>query len=280
MIFAFVLLFMALASAQRFSRYPHFFPEDRSSPTWWWDDDRLTHVMQFTTAEQSFYGWHDAQPDVADKYKVVNVTSEMYWNEICRSDEVWLIVFLKKQRTHQHIRHSEQTFMALQVLADEYYGDVRIGVIDVIEEEFLKIQFDVYNAPSGFLIKNGTTYELLPQQIFYDNYRSFIEFNHKNETKRYNVFPTMTFPYVNAFTVYLFYAYRDGHKYWSNYGWMLETKLDEYGIDHKSYSLLEWYLRLPSTVQYHYTIGFGLCLLLVFLSILFLIGRCLCCRKV
>jgi thioredoxin-like negative regulator of GroEL len=43
--------------------------------------------------------------------------------------------------------HSEELYGTLQILADEYKGKVRFGMVDCVEEEFLKLTFGVLTVP-------------------------------------------------------------------------------------------------------------------------------------
>lgn len=45
--------------------------------------------------------------------------------------------------------------MNLQLLADEYQGAVRFGIVDTVEEEMLKLTFGIYTVPQTILIKEG-----------------------------------------------------------------------------------------------------------------------------
>lgn len=86
--------------------------------------------------------------------------------------------------------------------------------MDVREEEFLKLSYDIYTLPQTIFIKDGMAYEMQVLNIFYDNVRAFIEGNYQNETKVYWSGPVKT-QLVNYLTVYYYYAYRDGLKYWN-----------------------------------------------------------------
>ena len=62
---------------------------------------------------------------------------------------------------------------------------MRFGIVDTIEDEMLKLSYDVYTLPQTFYIKDGQAYEMNALSVFYDNVRAFIEGNYLNETKRY-----------------------------------------------------------------------------------------------
>lgn len=99
-------------------------------------------------------------------------------------------------------------------MADEYQGEVRFGIVDVIDQEFLKLTFNIYTVPQTFYIKDGIAYEMQALSIFYDNIKAFIEKNYLNETKVYEKWPVPTY-LVDWTTVYAVYAYRDGLKYYN-----------------------------------------------------------------
>ncbi len=58
-----------------------------------------------------------------------------------------MIAFVKKQKTQDHLVHSEEIFQNMQILADEYQGTVRFGIVDVMQEEFLKLTYHVFTVP-------------------------------------------------------------------------------------------------------------------------------------
>lgn len=109
----------------------------------------------------------------------------MYYDEILDSKTPWIISFIKHKKSQEHLVHSEELYQNLQILADEYKGKVRFGIVDIIEEEFFKISYQVYTLPQTFYILDGTAYEMHVLNIFYDNVRAFIEGNYLNETKVY-----------------------------------------------------------------------------------------------
>jgi len=103
----------------------------------------------------------------------------------------------------------------LQLLADEYKGKVRFGIVDIKEEEAMKMSYFVLTLPQTFLIKDGTVYEMNVLNIFYDNVRSFIEGNYLKEASRYTTFPVPRY-LLNQVTIYGAYAYRDGLRLWND----------------------------------------------------------------
>jgi len=68
------------------------------------------------------------------------------------------------------------------LLADEYKGAIRFGIVDTVEEEMLKLTFDIYTVPQTFFIKEGQCYEMPVLSHFYDNVLRFIEGGHLNQT--------------------------------------------------------------------------------------------------
>jgi hypothetical protein len=117
-------------------------------------------------------------------------------------------------------------------LADEYQGEVRFGMVDVIEEEFLKLTFNIYTVPQTFFLKDGVAYEMHALSIFYDNIRNFIEGQYLNETKVYESWPVPTYV-VGWESVYFVYLYRDGLKYYNKvqydiWEWLKENQYNEY----------------------------------------------------
>lgn len=163
---------------------------------------------------EEFRGWDDFAPEWPPEKKVVNITAQMYYDEILDSKTPWIMSFVKLNKSMEHLVHSEELFMALQILADEYYGDVRFGIVDVMDQEMIKLTFDIYTLPQTVFIKDGWCYEMNVLNIFYDNVRMFIEKNHLNET---HVYRNGSCPrwLVNFATLYPYYAYRDGLKYWN-----------------------------------------------------------------
>lgn len=81
----------------------------------------------------------------------------------------------------------------MQILADEFQGSVRFGIVDVIEEEMLKLSYEVMTVPQTFYIVDGMCYEMKTLNIFYDNVRSFIKGEYLIEEKRYTAFQTPTY---------------------------------------------------------------------------------------
>lgn len=71
----------------------------------------------------------------------------------------------------------------MQILADEYQGEVRFGIVDIEKEEAMKMSYGVITLPQTFFLKDGTAYEMQVLNIFYDNVKAFIEVNYLNETK-------------------------------------------------------------------------------------------------
>jgi hypothetical protein len=125
-------------------------------------------------------------------------------------------------------------------LADEYYGEVRFGIIDVIDQELLKLSFDIYTLPQTVFIKDGHCWEMNVLNIFYDNVRSFIEKNHMNETMVYRNF-TQPRWLVNYATLYPLYAYRDGLKYWNKNQYQAWDYLQQNNYTEQFPQLKEWF---------------------------------------
>lgn len=154
----------------------------------------------------------------------------MYKSEILKSDKPWIISFVKKFKSMDHLVHSEELFQNLQILSDEYQGSVRFGIVDCSEEEFLKMTFEVFTVPQTFLIKEGMAYEMNTLAIFYDNVRRFIEGEYLNETKCYVSWPTPTYV-IDKYTVYFHYAYNDGLKYYNKNTYEIFEVLRHYEVN-------------------------------------------------
>lgn len=188
------------------------------------------------------------------------MTSQMYYSEVLDSQTPWILSFVKRNKSMEHLVHSEELYGALQLLADEYYGKVRFAIVDSVEEEFLKLSFDVYTVPQTFFFKDGQVYEMQVLSIFYDNVRSFIEKNHLNETYVYKQFPAPRW-LVNFATLYPHYAYRDGLKYWNknNYDvwdYFVQNNYTE------SYPQIQQFFDLDVRQQYHSLLGLALMIIL------------------
>jgi len=121
----------------------------------------------------------------------------------------------------------------LQILADEFQGEVRFGIVDCMDQEFLKMTFEVFTVPQTFLIKDGVAYEMNTLSIFYDNVRRFISHEYLNETKCYTSFPSPTYV-IDIYTVYFHYAYNDGLKYYNAQLYNVFEVLREYELNEYS----------------------------------------------
>ena len=139
----------------------------------------------------------------------MNVTKESYYKEVLNSDTPWIISFIKRKKCQAHLVHSEEIYGSLKILADEYQGKIRFGIIDSVAEEHLKLTFEIFTVPQTFYFLNGMAYEMPALSIFYDNIHHFIDGNYLVEDKVYTSFPIPTY-ICGTWTQYYFYAYRYG----------------------------------------------------------------------
>jgi len=75
--------------------------------TWWWKNDRIQKINNYV---EEFRGWHDDTPELPPELKVVNITKEVYDNEIYNSKTPWIMSFVKRYKTEAHLVHSEELF--------------------------------------------------------------------------------------------------------------------------------------------------------------------------
>lgn len=109
------LLYVSFAQAVQY-RFPQFTrdgmqEEDR------FDMARLEAINGFV---EEFRGWQDDQPNTPPEIKVINVTTEIYKREILGSNQPWILAFVKKFKSMDHLVHSEELYQNLQILADEF----------------------------------------------------------------------------------------------------------------------------------------------------------------
>jgi len=68
---------------------------------------RLEAINNFV---EDFRGWQDDQPNAPNEIKVVNVTTEIYKKEILNSETPWILSFVKKFKSMDHLVHSEELY--------------------------------------------------------------------------------------------------------------------------------------------------------------------------
>ena len=150
---------------------------------------------------------------------------------------------------------------------------MRFGIVDVLQEEFLKLTYHVFTVPQTFLIKNGTAYEMNTLAIFYDNIRGFIEFQHLEEKYCYQSFKTPRRLY-NQFTVYGIYAYNDGLKLYNSYQWDFLNWLQTHEL--KEYEQVKRFFALSVVEQYHFLLALSFVIFSVTLLLLRMVITVMC----
>ena len=76
----------------------------------YFETERLIAINTFV---EEFRGWQDDAPKLSDEVKVVNVTAALYYDQIINSEVPWIISFVKKHKTQDHLVHSEEIFQTL-----------------------------------------------------------------------------------------------------------------------------------------------------------------------
>jgi hypothetical protein len=102
-------LYVSPATAKVNYRFPQFFKEGMTRDELF-DHERLVSINAFA---EEFRGWEDEVPDYPDAMKVINITSEVYKSQVMNSDKPWIISFLKKWKSQEHLIHSEEIYMNL-----------------------------------------------------------------------------------------------------------------------------------------------------------------------
>jgi len=137
-------------------RFPEFNDLDRSDPQWWNVTDRMLDINKNA---KEFRGWQDDVPHLAPELKVINVTSQIYLNEIVGSKTPWILSFVKRIKSSDQYYHSEMLYQNMLILADEFQGEVRFGIFDD-EDEMMKLTFDVKVMPMTFYILDDNAYQM------------------------------------------------------------------------------------------------------------------------
>ena len=76
------------------------------------DDDYSDHdrLVAMNTLVEEFRGWHDDAPHLPDQVKVINITVQNYYSLVAKSDVPWIIAFVKKNKSQEHLVHSEELY--------------------------------------------------------------------------------------------------------------------------------------------------------------------------
>ena len=90
--------------------------------------ERIVAINKFS---EEFRGWQDEVPHFPDEIKVINITTEVYKSQMLNSKTPWIMSFIKREKSQEHLKHSEELYVNLQLLADEFQGEVRFGIVDI-----------------------------------------------------------------------------------------------------------------------------------------------------
>jgi hypothetical protein len=102
-------LYVSTATAKANYRFPQFFKEGMTHDEIF-EHERLVAINGFS---EQFRGWEDEVPHFPDELKVINVTAEIYKTQVMNSNKPWIICFLKKWKSQEHLVHSEEIYMNL-----------------------------------------------------------------------------------------------------------------------------------------------------------------------
>ncbi len=113
-------------------------------------------------------GWDNAPEGWPKERDVIHLSRELYYSEVLKSDKLWIITFVKKNKSQPQFWQSEFAYFATKILADEFEGQVRFGYADIHSEETLKETFGVITVPQSFFIFNGTAVEMPSMFMAYE----------------------------------------------------------------------------------------------------------------
>ena len=146
-------------------------PEDRYKDDW---PDKVHDVVSAMPDDYTFDEVENRKGDEdrLPEHDVIEMTEDLY-RELFFGPEPtktkWLITFIKKRRSMEHLWMCQYVVNIMRILADEYQGKVRFAYIVTSKQEKLKEIYDVKTLPNTFLIEDGIAYEQNMLQVLYNN---------------------------------------------------------------------------------------------------------------
>ena len=186
----FVALLNALVCGKRPPRrWPHLAFKDKP-----FTKKRLTAIHKIVNEwpdDDTTFVYNETLPDWQQP---VEVTPELYAELANGGIKVpWLIVFVRTKRSQPQFYHSDFVMNTMKVLSDDYFGRVRFGYVDVLDDELLKETFEIYAVPQNFycvpnLYGRADCHEMHAMSLGYKPIREFIEGGYKDKENVYQTF--------------------------------------------------------------------------------------------
>lgn len=92
-----------------------------------------------------------------------------------KEHEEWFLTFARVHNAT--MEHSSYAAKMDKILAEDFNGTVRFGIVNTIEEEGLVESYNVQTVPTNLYIKDGMFYQMQSLAISYGNVEEFIKGN-------------------------------------------------------------------------------------------------------